>query len=110
MTEAEVIRVMREHLEGLFPKVCPRCKRCFRTLREYLQVTTHVGPAVQYDAEVDEWRPINPMGAVTCANCPCGNTLVLSSQGMPLLRLSARLRCCCREVARGDSGNRAGAR
>ncbi len=36
MTEAEVIRQMREHLESLFPKVCPNCKRRFATLREYL--------------------------------------------------------------------------
>ena len=46
MTEAEVIRTMREHLEGQFPKVCPACHRRFAALREYLLTTEHVGPAI----------------------------------------------------------------
>ena len=37
MTEAEVVRIMREHLEGQFPKVCNTCKRRYATLRQYLQ-------------------------------------------------------------------------
>ena len=87
MTEADVIRAMREHLEGHFPKTCPNCQRKFGTLREYLQVTTHQGPSVPYDAELDDWQPMNPVGTVTLANCPCGTTLALSSAGMPLLQL-----------------------
>ena len=87
MTEAEVIRLMRTHLEGLFPKVCTHCHRRFATLREYLQITRHVGPAMPYDAEFGDWNPVQPVGTVTLANCPCGNTMSLSSEGMPLLRL-----------------------
>ena len=87
MTEADVIRVMRDHLEGLFPRTCPNCQRNFATLREYLQVTTHQGPPIPYDAMEGEWQPVKPVGTVTLANCPCGNTLALSSQGMPLLQL-----------------------
>jgi hypothetical protein len=87
MTEAEVIRIMREHLEGLFPKVCPTCHRCFTTLREYLLTTTHLGSAVPYDVELGEWRPLRPLGTMTYANCPCGTTLALTSQGMPLSQL-----------------------
>ena len=30
---------------------------------------------------------MKPVGTVTLANCPCGNTLALSSEGMPLIRL-----------------------
>ena len=87
MTEADVIRAMREHLEGLFPKECPNCHRHFATLREYLTLTTHQGPPMPYDAELGDWNPLRPVGTVTYANCSCGTTLVLSSQGMPLHRL-----------------------
>ena len=87
MTEAEVILHMREHLEGLFPKACSNCQRRFATLREYLLTTRHVGPAIPYDAELGDWAPLQPLGTMTYANCPCGNTLALSSQGMPLFLL-----------------------
>lgn len=87
MTETDVIQAMREHLEGLFPKTCPNCQRQFATLREYLLNTTHQGPAIPYDAQFDDWRPMKPIGTVTLANCPCGTTLALSSHGMPLLHL-----------------------
>ena len=87
MTEAEVIRIMREHLEGLFPKTCSNCQRKFGTLREYLQATTHLGPAIPYDAELGDWQPMWPRGTMTLANCSCGNTLALSSAGMPLSQL-----------------------
>lgn len=84
MTEIEVVRIMREHLEGLFPKVCPNCNRCFATLREYLLITKHLGPAVPYDAALGDWNPLRPLGTVTYASCPCGTTLALGSEGMPL--------------------------
>ena len=87
MTEADVIRAMRDHLEGLFPKTCPNCKRNFGTLREYLQITTPQGAPIPYDAMSDDWQPVKPVGTVTLANCPCGSTLALSSHGMPLLHL-----------------------
>ena len=87
LTEAEVIRIMREHLEGLFPKVCTNCKRRFANLREYLLVTKHLGSSISYDAEAGDWTPVRPVGTLTFANCPCGTTLALSSNGMPLLRL-----------------------
>ena len=87
MTEAEVIAAMRKHLEGLFPKVCSTCNRRFATLREYLLTTKPAGPAIPYDAELGNWRPSNPVGTATYANCPCGNTLALSSEGMPMAKL-----------------------
>ena len=100
MTEAEVIRQMRAHLEGQFPKACTGCHRRFATLREYLQLTTHVGSAMPYDALADDWTPLHPMGTVTLANCPCGNTLVLSSEGMPLTQLWKLLNWARRETKR----------
>jgi hypothetical protein len=91
MTEAVVIKLMREHLEAQFPKVCANCGRRFATLREYLLVTTPQGPPIPYDAEVGDWNPLNPLGTLTFANCPCGSTLALTSHGMPLFRLWALL-------------------
>ena len=87
MNEDEVIRIMREHLEGLFPRVCNTCGRRFATLHEYLLITEHKGSAMPYDADLGDWKPINPLGTVTYATCPCGNTLMLSSKGMPLSQL-----------------------
>ena len=84
MNEAEVIRQMREHVEGLFPKYCSNCGRRFDTLRKYLLATTHLGSAMPYDADLGDWKPENPLGAFLYSNCPCGNTLALSSKGMPL--------------------------
>jgi hypothetical protein len=86
MTEAEVIRTMREHLEGLFPKVCPKCNRCFATLREYILLTHRLGPMMSWDAELGDWNTVQPIGTLAFANCPCGSTLALSTEGMPLPR------------------------
>lgn len=86
MTEADVIKKMRAHLESQFPKVCNNCQRRYATLREYLRNTQHVGSAMPYDADAGNWLPLKPLGTVAYANCPCGSTLLLSSQGMPLHR------------------------
>lgn len=91
MTEAQVVTAIREHLESLFPLACPLCQRQYTTFREYLQNTEHQGDAIPYDAELGHWQPLRPVGTVTLANCRCGNTLVLSSEGMPLIRLWALL-------------------
>ncbi len=98
LTEEEVIKVMREHLESLFPKTCGNCQRSFATLKEYLLSTTHVGSAIPYDADAGDWRPLNPSGTVTYANCPCGNTMMLSSDGMPLPKLWKLLRWAKKET------------
>jgi len=87
MTEAEAVRIMREHWEGCFPKVCSSCKRRFETLYEYLLNTTRQGSAISYDAESGDWEPLKPVGMITFSNCRCGNTLALSSSGMQLSEL-----------------------
>ena len=87
MTEADVIQAMREHLESQFPKTCPNCQRLFTNFREYLQLTTHQGLPIPYDAQGGNWQPLKPVGTVTLSNCPCGSTLALTSHGMPLPRL-----------------------
>lgn len=100
MTEADVIQAMREHLEGLFPKTCPNCQRVYGTLREYLQITTHRGQPMPYDAQAGDWQPLRPVGTMTFANCPCGSTLALSSQGMPLPQLWRLLKWAKSETGR----------
>ncbi len=87
MNEAEVVAAMRRHLESQFPKTCPLCQREFGSLHEYLVNTNHQGDAVPYDAEMGNWRPLRPLGTVTLANCRCGNTLALTSNGMPITKL-----------------------
>jgi hypothetical protein len=84
MTELEVIQSMRGHLETLFPKVCPNCKRTFASLLEYILNTKPQGPMISFDAELGEWQTQQPLGVLVLANCPCGTTLALSTEGMPL--------------------------
>lgn len=87
LTEAEVIRLIREHLERQFPKVCAVCSRSYGSFREFLLLTRPVGSTMSHDAELNDWNPVQPLGTATYANCPCGNTLCLSSHGMPLRQL-----------------------
>ena len=88
MTEIEVVLILRHYFESLFPKVCPNCKRCFATLKEYIFKTQPVGLPISHDAEFDDWETLQPVGTVVLANCPCGSTLALSTQKMLLpLRL-----------------------
>ena len=84
MPEADVVQILREHLEGLFPKVCPNCGRRFDSLRDYLLGTTQLGSVVSYDAEMGQWQPVHPLGILAFSSCACGTTLALSSQGMAL--------------------------
>lgn len=87
MREAEVVAATRKYLERHFPLVCPLCQHRYPTLREYLLNTEHQGDAIPFDAELGIWRPRHPIGTVTLANCRCGNTLGLSSEGAPLIQL-----------------------
>lgn len=84
MTDDEIVRMMREHFEGLFPRVCPSCGRSFATLRDYILATSRVGPTISFDAAAGNWKPERPVGALALSNCPCGTTLGLSTKGMPL--------------------------
>ena len=87
MVESEVIVVMRQHLEGKFPKQCGVCERTYDNLKDYLLHTTHVGPPKSYDDDFGVFRPLRPIGTMSLANCSCGNTLVIDSDGMSLMTL-----------------------
>src|SRR5262245_65692945 len=82
MDEDEVVRIVRTYIEGLFPKVCPRCGRRFGSLREYLLVTSHLATPVLYD-DIRQDVPSAPIGPMSLANCVCGTTLAIGSAGLP---------------------------
>jgi hypothetical protein len=84
MTEDEVVLILRDYFESLFPKVCSTCGRRFGTLAEYIQTTTSVGQPVSYDANENDWNPRQLIGSAVLANCPCGTTLALTTDAMAL--------------------------
>jgi hypothetical protein len=84
MTEAEVLRLLREYFDGLFPKVCPSCGRRYATLREYIVSTQRLWPSLNYDIEVGDFKTPHPIGGLAMANCHCGSTLALSTKTMPV--------------------------
>lgn len=100
MQEHDVIAVVLAHIETKFPKVCSKCGHRFASLKEYLQGTTHVGQPVSYDADLKKWLPCNPVGTLSFANCPCGTTLAISSDGMSVIVMWRLLRWARRESAR----------
>lgn len=100
MNEDDVVAVVRAHIETKFPKVCSKCGRTFASLKEYLQSTTHVGSPISYDADLKKWRPRQPVGTLSFANCRCGTTLAVSSDGMGLIVMWRLLRWARRESAR----------
>jgi len=91
MTDEEVIRISLEHFAGLFPKTCGRCGRCYATFRDYVLATDTVGAAVSYDAEAADWETQQPLGAMALANCPCGSTLAVTTEGIPLPKIHSML-------------------
>ncbi len=76
-TEVEVIKIMRKHLEGLFPRQCGGCLRRFFTLREYLLTTNPLGSVASYDLDAGDWAPVKPLGTFIFSSCACRKTLSL---------------------------------
>jgi uncharacterized C2H2 Zn-finger protein len=87
MNLERAVRLVRAHVEHQFPKTCPKCGRVFGTLADYLRSTRHVGEPISYDANVGDWAPRAPLGTFSLANCPCGTTISIGSDGMPLLTM-----------------------
>jgi len=86
MTDDEIIQMMRDHFEGLFPKVCKNCGRHFASLLDYILNTKRIGESIFYDAELGDWETTEPIGGAAFVNCPCGTTLALTTEGMPLTK------------------------
>jgi len=91
MTEREVVDIVRQHFESLFPKTCNNCGRKYGTLREYILTTARLGPARSHDADLGEWDTAEPLGTQVLATCSCGTTLALSTDGMELSQRQALL-------------------
>jgi hypothetical protein len=87
LAEPEIMRLIHDHIRSLFPKTCPKCQRRFATYRDYLAGTKPVGVPVSYDLEMGDVKPADNIGNLSLANCDCGNTLALSSEGMPVADL-----------------------
>ncbi len=100
MNEDEIIQRIREHFEGLFPKVCPNCGRCFASLREYILDTKRIGTTICHDAEIGDWKTTRPIGAAAHSNCPCGTTMVLTSEGMQVSQINLVLKWIKEETKR----------
>jgi hypothetical protein len=87
MTDTEAVGIIRKHVEGLFPKECPNCHRHFVSLREYILATQPIGSTISHDAEAGDWKPAEPLGTTAMANCPCGSTLTISSEGISVFQM-----------------------
>lgn len=83
LTTDDAVRLTRLHVESRFPMTC-RCGRVYPDLVTYLRQTEHVGPPISYDGELGRWTPNRPIGTVSMANCACGSTLTVGTDGMPL--------------------------
>ncbi|HEX7652337.1 MAG TPA: hypothetical protein VF607_02450 [Verrucomicrobiae bacterium] len=83
----EVIEVIYQHILTLFPKPCPNCGRVYTSYQDYLATVEVVGKPISYDIEVNDFKPVDPSGNFSFANCPCGNTLTLTSQGMAIEKI-----------------------
>jgi hypothetical protein len=105
MTEDDVVLIVRSYIEGLFPKVCTRCGRRFDSLREYLIATTHLSTPVLYD-DISGEIPVEPIGPMSLANCPCGTTLAIGSRGIPPAQLVELLSWAKSESSRRSIGFR----
>ncbi len=100
LTEDEVVEITRRHLERQFPKICELCGRRYVSLKDYLQRTVHVGAPISFDAAEGNWRPRRPVGTLSMANCACGTTLTLGSDGMGLLTVWRLMGWARRETKR----------
>jgi signal transduction histidine kinase/CheY-like chemotaxis protein len=100
LNEEEVAEITRRHLERQFPKICEKCGRRYVSLKDYLQRTVHVGAPISFDAAEGDWRPRRPVGTLSMANCACGTTLSLGSEGMSLLTVWRLMGWARRETKR----------
>ena len=87
LTFDKAAQISRNFLERQFPKPCNNCSRIFTSLKDYLLNTDNIGQPISYDANQNAWLPRKPMGTFAMANCRCGSTLSMSSNGMPLITM-----------------------
>ena len=106
LTSEQALEAVLRHFESLFPRTCSNCGRPFATLQDYIQLTTPIGLPVSFDAELDDWTTREPIGSLAQANCQCGSTLALGTDGMATeqrLALLDWLRLECQQRRVGPS-------
>ena len=92
LTDEEAAARTVEVLDRQFPKQCAACRCVYPTLRHYIQNTRRIGAVQAPDATSGDWEPQDPSGVLGFANCPCGSTLALTSDGMGLVTMWQILR------------------
>ena len=107
MNENKVVETIKAHIEKQFPKECPNCNYLYKSLKEYLLLTDHIGNPISYDADLNDWEPEKPIGTYSFSNCRCGNTLSLNSDKMKLttmlgLLIWAKYETCKRGISTHD--------
>jgi hypothetical protein len=106
VTADEAVTITHQHVERQFPLTCSTCGTVYRSLADYLQHTTHSGQPVSYDAEQGDWKPKAPVGTFSFANCSCGTTLAISSEGIGLLTMWRLMRWGRQEMRRRNTNMR----
>jgi len=82
VTEAQVIDLVRRHMEAQFPKTCSRCGVVFASVAAYHRAVQHIGDPMSFDGTIEKLEPAKSIGAVSLANCTCGTTLSITTRGM----------------------------
>jgi hypothetical protein len=100
LSDAEVICIVRKHIESRFPKDCLSCGRRYDSLADYLLRTTHVGDPVSGDKPFGDILPVTLVGTISYANCPCGSTLAIHSAGLDLMTMWRLLRWAAASTSR----------
>jgi hypothetical protein len=91
-TEEQVMKVVRDHVERQFPRTCTTCGHVYESLPDFVHAGIPLGEPASFDASQGNWEPEDDGGILSMINCPCGNTLGFSSQGMGLMNMWNLLR------------------
>ena len=82
LNEDYVIDFIRADFESQFPKSCTACGHLFKSVKEYIENTVHIGQPRSFDADIQDWQPSRPLGTFAFSKCNCGNTLTLCSSSV----------------------------
>ena len=102
MTEDQIINIIHKAVESQFPKNCTACGHRFKSMKEHLEYTTHLGQPRSYDADMKDWQPSYPLGTFYFSKCKCGNTLALDSYSVEVDTMWQMLAWIKKESPRRD--------
>lgn len=90
MTEQDVIDIIVNHMENLFPLSCMNCNKLFHSYKDFLLHSERLGPPNAYDEKFHldkRFIVLKPMGPHTDYSCKCGHMIRIGSTGMKKMRL-----------------------